>query len=92
MSTYVQDNAKTSMMLKPWIFSLANLSPSMVVAKQPEEIFQLRNWIKDLSAALARMKALEQKVADLEKELSIRNRSTSSNPISLGFCAFNPCY
>ena len=56
--------------------------PNCIVAKQSEEIFQLRNRIKDLSAELAGMKALEQKVADLETELSmIRNRPTSSNPI-----------
>ena len=56
--------------------------PNCIVAKQSEEIFQLRNRIKDLSAALAEMKALEQKVADLETKLSmIRNRPTSSNPI-----------
>ena len=56
--------------------------PNCIVAKQSEEIFQLRSRIKDLSAALARMKALEQKVADLETDLSmIRNRPTSSNNI-----------
>ena len=36
-----------------------------IIAKQSEEIFQLRNWIKDLTDALAGMKALEQKVVDL---------------------------
>ena len=56
--------------------------PNCIVAKQSEEIFQLRNRIKDLSATLVGMKALEQKVADLEKELlMIRNRFTSSNPV-----------
>ena len=56
--------------------------PNCIVAKQSEEIFQLRNQMKDLSVALAGMKVLEQKVADLETELSmIRNRPTFSNPI-----------
>ena len=56
--------------------------PNCIVAKQSEENFQLINRIKDFSAALSGMKALEQKAADLEKALSmIRNRPTSSNPI-----------
>ena len=56
--------------------------PNCITAKQSEEIFQLKNWIKYLSDPLTGMKALEQKVADLEKELSmIRNRPTFSNPI-----------
>ena len=49
--------------------------PNCTIAKWTEEIFQLKNWIKDLLDTLAGMKALEQKVADLEKELlTIRNR------------------
>ena len=53
-----------------------------IIAKQSEEIFQLRNWIKDLSDALTGMKALEHKVVDLEKDPSmIKNRPTSSNLI-----------
>ena len=65
--------------------------PNCIVAKQSEETFQLRNWIKDLSAAFTGMKALEQKVADLETQLSmIRKRPTSSNPIPLASVPSTP--